>query len=149
MARAGSDTNANLNIRESVSAAVLFSFGYMNPTAAAARKLTSRQVNQMEELTRRTGTDTLSSILAAPEEFATLLQAIARRESPSKLLALRNYFQETALEGLRFNSQMVQEGVRFGLRVEPNELATNAATALEDAITRSESDYEVPDGMGE
>tara|TARA_B110000902_G_scaffold84584_1_gene100424 strand:- start:42 stop:440 length:399 start_codon:yes stop_codon:yes gene_type:complete len=132
-----------------MSAAVLFSFGYMNPTAAAARKLTSRQVNQMEELTRRTSTDTLSSILAAPEEFATLLKAIARRESPNKLLALRNYFQEVALEGLRFNSQMVQEGVRFGLRVEPNELATNASTALQDAISRQEADYEVPDGMGE
>ena len=149
VARAGSDTAANSNIRDSVSAAVLFSLGYMNPTAAAARKLTAKQVQQMEELTRRTSVNTLSSVLAAPEEFSKLLKAIANRESPSILLVLRNEFQEVALESLRFNSQMVQEGVRFGLRVEPSELATNATTALEDAITRQEADYEVPEGFDE
>ena len=138
VARAGSDTAANLDIRESMSAATLFALGYMNPTAAAARKLTAKQVEEMEALARRTGKETLGTILAAPKEYADILRAIARRENPSTLLKLRQLFLNSA-----------QEALRFELRVEPNELATNVMTALEDATTRHEADYPVPDGFGE
>jgi hypothetical protein len=138
VARAGSDTAANLNISESVSTAQLFAFGYMNPTAAAARRLTGPQLREMEALARRTNKDTLASILASPQEYADLLRAVAKRENPTVLRRLRQAFFDSA-----------QESIRFQLRVEPSELLSNASTALEDAMTRSEADYEVPDGMGE
>jgi hypothetical protein len=138
VARAGSDTTANLNISESVSTVQLFAFGYMNPTAAAARRITGPQLREMEALARRTNKDTLASILASPQEYADLLRAVARRENPNVLRRLRQAFFDSA-----------QESLRFQLRVEPSELLSNASTALEDAITRSESDYEIPEGMGE
>lgn len=138
VARAGSDTAANLNISESVSTVQLFAFGYMNPTAAAARRLTGPQLREMEALARRTSKDTLASVLASPQEYADLLRAVARRENPNVLRRLRQAFFDSA-----------QESLRFQLRVEPSELLSNASTALEDAITRSESDYEIPEGMGE
>ena len=138
VARAGSDTAANLSISESVSTATLFAFGYMNPTAAAARRLTGPQLREMEALARRTNKDTLASILASPQEYADLLRAVAKRENPTVLSRLRQAFFDSA-----------QESIRFQLRVEPSELLSNVSTALEDAVTRSEADYEIPEGMGE
>jgi hypothetical protein len=138
VARSGSDTAANLNISESVSTATLFAFGYMNPTAAAARKLTGQQIREMEALARRTNKDTLASILASPQSYADLLRAVAKREDPTVLRRLRQAFLSSA-----------QESLRFQLRVQPSELLSNTSAALEDAIIRSEADYEVPEGMEE
>lgn len=135
-ARAGSDTAANMNIRGSVGSTILFTLGYMNPTAAAARNLTAQQVNSIEAAARDTGRETMATILAAPKEFAELLNAVARKEDPTKLQMLRGMFLTSA-----------QEALRYELRVEPSELLNDTLIAIEEAITRTEADYPVPEGM--
>lgn len=133
---AGSDTAANVGVRDAVSTAILFSFGYMNPTAAAARRLTATQVQRIEEAASQQAVETVAAIVAAPKEFAALSRAIARREDPSMLATLRQTFVAAALDGLRYET-----------RVADGSLAENTMIALEDAFGRIQE--EPPEGMDE
>ena len=90
IARAGSDTVANAGVRDSVSTSILFVFGYMNPTAAAARRLTATQINAMENLAKEEQEKLIGIILTEPEQFAELARLIAKGADPSTLSILRN-----------------------------------------------------------
>ena len=90
IARAGSDTVANAGVRDSVSTSILFVFGYMNPTAAAARRLTATQINAMENLAKEEQDKLIGIILTEPEEFAELARLIANGVDPSTLSILRD-----------------------------------------------------------
>lgn len=138
VARTGSPTVANLGIRDAVSTTILFTLGYMNPTAAGARRLTAEQVRRLEEAAERVSKDTVAMILAAPEEFSALTRKIARRENPSSLSIARDAFLAAATDGLRYNT-----------RVEPNELAVNTMEMLNEAIGRTEEQKQTPEGFEE
>lgn len=138
LARAGSDTAVNLGVQDSVSTAILFSMGYMNPTAAAARRLSAGVVDSVNAAASKAGQETVAAIIAAPKEFAILLRAVADKEDPSTLAILRDSFLRTA-----------QEGLRYELRVEPSELANNTMIAISDALTAAQEQAATPDGMGE
>jgi hypothetical protein len=98
----GSPTAANTGIRDSVSTAILFSLGYMNPKAAAARRLTSEQVERIEAAAEQSSKETVAMILAAPEQFGRLARAVANKEDPSVLGDLRRVFTAAAKNGLRY-----------------------------------------------
>ena len=125
IARAGSDTAANAGVRDAVSTGILFAFGYMNPTAAAARRLSKAQVDQLERMAEQTRQNAMVAILAAPEEFAYLARAVARKEVPSELDLARNIFLDAAKAGLRYQ-----------IRVNPSDASIYGMTlsALESLI---------------
>jgi hypothetical protein len=102
VARAGSDTSANLAIRDSVSTAILFSFGYMNPTAAAARRLTAGQIEAMEKLGKEKQEEILAKAMSAPKELAVLARAIAKGEDPKLISTLKNEFLTAAERTVRY-----------------------------------------------
>ena len=110
LARAGSDTAVNLGIRDSTSTGLLFAFGYMNPTAAAARRITAGQIEEMERLSKDVQRDIIGTILAAPQEFSTLAAAIAQKESPTILRELRDGFLNAAKLNLRYEIRVGPEG---------------------------------------
>ena len=71
VARAGSDTAPNLAIRDSVSTA-LFSFGYMNPRAAALDGLQPAKSRPWRALPSKRD-EIIATALSAPRELAVLL----------------------------------------------------------------------------
>jgi len=101
----GSPTAANTGVRDSVSTAILFSLGYMNPKAAAARRLTAEQVRRIEAAAKQTSEETVAMILAAPEQFGRLLRAISKKEDPGVVRELRDGFLGAAKNGLRYWSR--------------------------------------------
>ena len=109
VARSGSDTVINSGLRDSVSTGILFTFGYMNPTAAAARRITSTQIEAMEKLSKEKQAEMIGIILAEPEEFAQLAELIAKGVSPSRLVTagknLLNIVNRTKQYTLRVSNE--------------------------------------------
>lgn len=79
----GSDTDSQLAIRDAASTGILLTLGYMNPTAAAARRLSAEFVNQAEADLKRVQKETLVNMLAYPEEFSRLTEVLMRSREPS------------------------------------------------------------------
>ena len=102
VARSGSDTAANLGVRDSVSTGILFAFGYMNPTAAAARRITAGQIEAMEKLGKEEQQRIIGTILANPEDFADLATKIANGADPSLLVTLRDNFLSAANRTMQY-----------------------------------------------
>ena len=95
-ARSGSDTAVNLRIKDSASTGILFAFGYMNPTAAAARRISAAQIEAMEKLAKEEQEKIIGTILANPEDFADLARKIANNSDPSTLKVAATNFLNTA-----------------------------------------------------
>lgn len=110
VARAGSDTAANMGIRDSVSTGILFAFGYMNPTAAAARRLTSSQIDAMERLGKQEQDRIIETILADPNKFADLVEMIANQAEPSRLSVAKDMFLNSAYNTIRYEVRVDEEG---------------------------------------
>lgn len=138
LAVTGSPTAANLGVRETVSTAILFSLGYMNPTAAAARRVTSEVVDRFEARGRQHAVDTVAGIIAAPQEFAALARAIARRENPSVLRQLQGAFLEAVVDGFRYE-----------IRTPEGDLMNDTAEMWEDLLNSFMSEGNVPEGFEE
>lgn len=137
LATVGSPTAVNIGLKESVSTAILFSLGYMNPTAAAARRLTTAQVEAVNEAAKRTSERTVATILANPVEFGRILKAVADKEDPSTLSILRDGFLSVA-----------QEGIRYDLRVNgQSEIAYGIQDEVMEAIQRSSENEDTPEGF--
>jgi len=112
----GSDTAPRLQIGKAMGSTFLLTLGYMNPTAAGARNLSSKQIKAMEELQRVTGERVRQSIFAAPKEFSNLLRMVARKEAPSKIGEARDLFWAASLVNLRVQSREEKdEGQRTNL----------------------------------
>jgi len=110
LARSGSDTAVNLGIRDSTSTGLLFAFGYMNPTAAAARRISAGQIEQMEKLSKDTQQKILGEILSAPQEFSRVARAVAKNEDPTVISQLIKLFRDAALLNLRYETRVGPEG---------------------------------------
>ena len=109
IAKAGSDTAANLGIRDSVSTGILFAFGYMNPTAAAARRITAAQVEAMEKLGKEEQKRIITTALAAPEELAALARAISLGAEEGTLIKLQSEFLKASERTLRYQVRVGPE----------------------------------------
>lgn len=96
--KAGSDTSANQNVRDSVSTAILMGLGYMNPTAAAARRLTAAEVARIEQRQKTIAQETMSLIMADPKKFSELAKELAKPTPSSDLVGMlvRELKYETA-----------------------------------------------------
>jgi len=102
VSRSGSDTAANLGIRDSVSTGILFAFGYMNPTAAAARRITATQIEAMEKLAKEEQQKIIGTILANPGDFADMARRIAKGVDPSLLATLGKNFLSAANRTMQY-----------------------------------------------
>lgn len=110
VARAGSDTAANLGIRDSVSTGILFAFGYMNPTAAAARRITATQIEAMEKLGKETQDNIIATVLASPKEFADLATLIANGADPSTIQRAKDLFLSSANRTMQYQIRVDEAG---------------------------------------
>ena len=117
ISRAGSPTAANTEIRDSVSTAILFTFGYMNPTAAAARRITSGQIDAMERLSTEEQKKMLGTIMADPIAFAEIARGVANNVDPSTLKILKDNFLEAS-----------RRYAQYEIRVGPQEDDTDEQT---------------------
>ena len=118
--QSGSDTIINAardsNIRDAVSSAILLTAGYMNPTAAMLRRITSVPVAEAEALQKEIAAHTLAVIVTDPKKFAELLAATAGGRDPTmmqKASMLAKQAVEQAAAGGRYEIR-VQEEDAFG-----------------------------------
>ena len=74
-------TQQSNEIRDSVSTFILLTAGYMNPTAAMLRRLTSVPINEAEKTMQEVAKNTLALIVAEPKQFAKLLDEHVRNPS--------------------------------------------------------------------
>ena len=109
VSRSGSDTAANLGIRDSVSTGILFAFGYMNPTAAAARRISATQIEAMEKLAKEEQQRIIGTILANPEDFADLARKIASGADPKLLTTMLNNFLSAANRTMQYELRVSGE----------------------------------------
>lgn len=135
IARAGSDTEPNRQLSQAVSTTILVTLGYMNPTAATARRLTAGPVAAVEKQMDDTVNETMAAILSAPREFAALLKAEADNQSPRVINEALKLFFEAAVDG-----------VRYQIRTDPNELLLNTEMSIEQAL---EGIFAIPEGFEE
>ena len=74
-------TQQSNEIRDSISTFILLTAGYMNPTAAMLRRLTSVPINEAEKTMQEVAKNTLALIVAEPKSFAKLLDEHIRNPS--------------------------------------------------------------------
>ena len=132
VARGQSQTAANLGIRDSVSTGILFAFGYMNPTAAAARRITAGQIEAMEQLSKQEQSKIIATVLAAPEEFADLTKKIADGIDPSMLAKSRDLFLQSANRTVQYEIRVDEEGDDSSFFLDMITGASNAASSVAD-----------------
>jgi hypothetical protein len=118
--QAGSDTIINAardsNIRDAVSTAILLTAGYMNPTAAMLRRMTSVPVAEAEQLQKTVAAHTLATIVANRKQFEKMLKSIADGNEPSAKEIAMKIAAETGNQsvlGLRYEFRVQEEDV-FG-----------------------------------
>lgn len=109
VARAQSQTAANLGIRDSISTGILFTFGYMNPTAAAARRLTSGTIADMEKIGKDEYDRIIATILAAPKEFADIARTVSDDLDPSIRKRLADQFFAAANRTAQYEVRVREE----------------------------------------
>jgi hypothetical protein len=114
VARSGSDTAANLGVRDSVSTGILFAFGYMNPAAAAARRITAGQIEAMEKLGKEEQQRIIGTILANPEDFADLARKIASGADPKLLTTMLKNFLSAANRTMQYELRVGDESDQTG-----------------------------------
>ena len=94
VSQSGSDTviNAqrNSDIRDAASTGILVFAGYMNPTAALLRRMSSVPIQQAEELQRQVASDVLNVIVTDPNVFAQFARAYADGKPDSVLRQIVN-----------------------------------------------------------
>lgn len=120
VSQAGSDTIINAardsNIRDAVSTAILLTAGYMNPTAAMLRRMTSVPVAEAEQLQKTVAAHTLATVVANRKDFETMLKLLADGNEPSAIEIAKKIAAETgdaSILGLRYEVRVQEEDV-FG-----------------------------------
>jgi hypothetical protein len=82
----------------------------MNPTAAAARRITASKIEAMEKLGKEKQQEIIGIILSAPEEFAELARLIAKGEDPSLLTLFKDNFLNTANRAAQYELRVTETG---------------------------------------
>lgn len=117
---AGSDTILNAtrdsNIRDAVSTSILLTAGYMNPTAAMLRRITSVPVEEAERLQREISAHVLATVVSSPKEFERLLIAARDGSTPTATEIAKKIAKDTAgvsVLGTRYEFRVEEEDI-FG-----------------------------------
>lgn len=114
LTQAGSDTVINntlqKDIKDSTSTGLLLLFGYMNPTAAAARRLTAQQVSAAENLADLVGKETLIVAVSNPTEFANMIRAVKNTSDPSIQKQIAQHFGQIFSHGMGYQIRVTQDG---------------------------------------
>ena len=120
VSQAGSDTIINAardsNIRDAVSTAILLTAGYMNPTAAMLRRITSVPVAEAERLQKDVAAHVLATVVSDPKKFESMLRELAEgRTTRADEIArsLASSVTGASLLGTRYEFR-VQEEDAFG-----------------------------------
>jgi len=115
--QAGSDTFVNLarnsDMRDAASTAILVFAGYMNPTAALLRRLSSVPIAEAERLQKEISANVLAVVVTNPKMFSEYAKAYADGQPKSKLRELA----ETAISATQRTGRYelrVQEQDEFG-----------------------------------
>jgi hypothetical protein len=80
--------------RDAVSTSILVLAGYMNPTAAMLRRLSSARVEEIIALEKEIHKQVLATIITSPKEFANLVDITRKRQS-------RDAIRDASLAALR------------------------------------------------
>ena len=116
--QSGSDTviraSTNNEIRDSVSTAILLTAGYMNPTAAFLRRMTSVPVAEAEKLQKEIAAHILATVVTDPAGFEQLL--LAARDGYSATV------KEMALDYARSVGSASYMGTRYEARVQEEDI---------------------------
>lgn len=134
--KGGSPTASNLSIRDAVSTGILLTAGYMNPTAAAARRLTSESVAAAERQVQQVESETLERILADPEVFAEMVNEVRQFKNGQgdvNLLGntIRAVQTELRLEDRDYTSESGAKGA-VGRMMDLGRGAYNSATGTDE-----------------
>ncbi len=92
-----------------VSTGILLIAGYMNPTAAFLRRVASVPMKQLAELEREVAADTLAVIIAQPEEFANLVDALRKNQSIITAKNLTRLAVNSAYQTGKYNIRIREE----------------------------------------
>ena len=113
VSQAGSDTIVNAarseDIRDAVSTAILLTAGYMNPTAAMLRRITSVPIAEAEKLQKEVAANVLAVIVSQPAKFEELLRELAKGQG----VTVRKVANKLALEAVSATAA----GSRYEIRV--------------------------------
>ena len=113
VSQAGSDTIINAarseDIRDAVSTAILLTAGYMNPTAAMLRRITSVPIAEAEKLQKEVAANVLAVIVSQPAKFEELLRELAKGQG----VTVRKVANKLALEAVSATAA----GSRYEIRV--------------------------------
>tara|TARA_R100000544_G_C2227041_1_gene61506 strand:+ start:1537 stop:5178 length:3642 start_codon:yes stop_codon:yes gene_type:complete len=113
VSQAGSDTIVNAarseDIRDAVSTAILLTAGYMNPTAAMLRRITSVPIAEAERLQKEVAANVLAVIVSQPAKFEELLRELAKGQGTT----VRKVANKLALEAVSATAA----GSRYEIRV--------------------------------
>ena len=82
----------------------------MNPTAAAARRLTSQQVAAAERLADTVGRDTLVAAASNPAAFAAMIRAIRNTTDPSVRTQIVEHFGQVISHGIGYDIRVTEDG---------------------------------------
>ena len=94
---------------DAVSTGILLIAGYMNPTAAFLRRVASVPMKQLAELEREVAADTLAVIIAQPEEFANLVDALRKNQSIITAKNLTRLAVNSAYQTGKYNIRIREE----------------------------------------
>lgn len=108
---AGSDTAANINVRDAVSTSTLLLFGYMNPVAATARRLTASSIKAAEQSAKNIRSEVLEAAISRPRDLAIMLDMVRRKEDPGVIRDHARGFLEAI-------GSAAGAGARYELRVD-------------------------------
>lgn len=97
----GSDTASQLAIRDAASTGILLTLGYMNPTAAAARRLSAEFVERAENDLKNVRKETMVNMLAYPEEFARLTDVLLQSREPNVIMQAVGELTNALAAGVR------------------------------------------------
>lgn len=102
-------TDQTRRTSDAVSTSILLIAGYMNPTAAFLRRLASVPMKEFAELEREVASDALAVIIAQPEEFANLVDALRKNQTMDNIRGLAKLAVNSAYQGGKYNIRIREE----------------------------------------
>ena len=94
---------AGKEVDEAVGTGILFLFGYMNPTAAAARKLTLGQLQNTRDIAQQVGNNVLIAAVSNPIEFGRMIEGMRVAKTPTERKKLAAHFGKIVSHGLGYD----------------------------------------------
>ena len=95
--------SAGKQVEEAVGTGILFLFGYMNPTAAAVRRLTAGQLQNTRDIAQQVGHDVLIAAVSNPIEFGRMIEGMRVAKTPTERRKLAQHFGKIVSHGVGYD----------------------------------------------